>query len=193
MKILFLFLQISFLSVFVFGQKIGPSAVGKTPISNEKQATLKPCQVLLENLPLFHGVRVGMKYEEIAEIYPEIKGNQHFQNTYSVDKSGLFMMESSKISNPAFIKDTQQISLNIQDDELTVISIDYTSTKWNSDIEMKYDLSQLLSLEIENWKIHNGASIEANCLDFDVYANHLASSPPIINSTSIHKLKKKEQ
>src|SRR5688572_2360334 len=46
-----------------------------------------PCHIPMSSLPRFVGVHMGMPYDEVASIYPEIARDRHFHKTFNEDGS----------------------------------------------------------------------------------------------------------
>lgn len=187
MKFLF-FLFILFLSFNLHAQI---SKSGK-PDNTKNIKAVKKCLLEFSQLPLFHGVRLGMEYEEVSEIYPEIKENSHFHKTFDVEKKGLFMIEGAKLSNLEFRQDVEQISLNFSDNKVIVIALVYDSNKWTSIYDSIGSLSSIFQVDNNYWSIINDQSAEMNCSDFNIYTNHQTSGQlPPQNSMSIHRVQNK--
>jgi hypothetical protein len=170
-----------------YGQKAvsTPSNTKSEKASRQKTST-KKCALEYAQMPLVNGVRIGMPYDGVKSVYPEIETNKWFQKKYRIDKSGLFMVSAAEISNPGLVQDLEQISLNFENDEIRDYDFIYKPEKWNSGENMLNDLTEVFNVNSESWIIFPTA-LQMNCRDFVVFANHLPSAGKIMNSMNSHK------
>jgi hypothetical protein len=138
-------------------------------------------------MPLLKGVRIGMAYDEVKEVYPEIETNDWFQQKYRINQGGLFMVPAKEVSNADFRQDLRKLSLNIENDKLNVFEFIYKSKKWGSAEEMISDISQIFGVDPEYWANSNEEAFQLSCAGFTVYANHLSSTGKKMISLVVHK------
>ena len=101
MKMLFYIYLLATFSVAAFAQnRVSPTLqqAGKSPTI--KAETQNPCTLEIAQMPLIGGLKLGVSYEEVKEVHPEIESNEHFQKTYIKTKEGLAMFSRNEISNP---------------------------------------------------------------------------------------------
>ncbi len=183
----FVFILILFLLVDGNGQETKPT----TPLANSGQATdtvwaTGTCVIEQSEMPLIKGVRIGLTYDEVKAVYPEIETNEWFQKKYQKDKSGLFSLSAKEISNSEISKDLRQIDLNFKDDKIFILSFVFKPKRWKSVSEMTDNLSQIFEVSNNFWTIYNQASVQMDCKDFTVYGNHLIVNGVAMNSMSVH-------
>jgi len=171
-----------------YGQvMLPPASITNSGKNSDNKQSGKTCLMEYSQMPLVKGVRIGMSYENVKELYPEIETNEWFQKNYRVDKSGLFMIPAKEISNEEFKQDLTQLSLNFENDEIRIYNFIFKSKKWKSLEEMIDNMSEMFGVDADYWSVFNQESIQMKCVDFNVAASHLNSSGKTLNSIAVHK------
>lgn len=177
---------LSVLTVVTFtssAQEVGSMRTGGPVI-----ATPGNCPLLLSSLPPFVGLQIGMSYDEVRAIYPEIQKEKHFHRTFDADGNGLFTIQAENVSNVSVREDAAQITLNFMDEKLRAIEIVYKPNKWTSIQEAVGEYSKRLGVDEIFWKLFDNRAGELKCLDFTFFANSSSGGPAQMNSISIHTL-----
>ena len=182
MKRLLLILLILFPTTF-YSQVNTPS---RSSAKVEKVEASKICTHTLSDIPLYQGVRYGMTYDEVMQIYPEIKDDAWFHKTFDVENKGLFMIDGAKLSNSEFKQNVLQLSLYFLDGKVNIVNVVFDSEKWNSIGHTLDDLSSVFSVDNNYWTVFYNESAELKCKDYTIYGSHLKDSNGYQNSIAIH-------
>lgn len=146
------------------------------------------CNLTLESIPSFAGVRFGMSYDEIASVYPEIEKDKHFHKTFDVDGTGLFMIGAQDISNMEVKNDVLQVTLNVTNSKLLVTAITYPPDRWKNIGDAVAELSKRLGIDPAWWTLTENRGAELKCGDFNFFANSLPDESNGRNSIALHPL-----
>ncbi len=152
-----------------------------------KTETPAPCEISMSSLPRFADVYLGMPYEDVASVYPEIIDDKHFHRTFDQDGSGVIRIEAKDAKNP-MKDDTMQISLNFKDRAIWIMSLSFVSDKWSSVKDAIAESSRMIGVNEASWKVSHGESGELTCTDFKIGLSSLPGEPRI-NSMAIHPLR----
>ena len=159
-----------------------PGRPDATP--NTRPAT-KACDLSASTLPAFVGIKIGMTYDEVVAVYPEIEKDEHFHRSFSEDGSGLFMFLAKDVANVEAKGDAVQISIGFRDYRSLGPAVVYKPKKWKSVHDAVLDYSKLLGIDETAWTIFYNESAELRCADFNFYVNSILGSKRQ-NSMSIH-------
>ncbi len=102
----------------------------------------KPCDLTLKDSPTIRGLKLGMSFEQVKNLYPSAS---LFTDWASLDKN--------KIANSAFSKNLESIHIDFSKlNEVNEISFSYDdSVKWDSSAEFTDAISPSLNLSKGYW------------------------------------------
>jgi len=179
-------------STIALAQKDPPPSNPKPPLQQRQGPPPKtdapaPCDISMSSLPRFADVYMGMPYDDVASVYPEIRNDKHFHKTFDQDGSGVFTIQAKDTKTPVK-DDTSQISLNFKDRAVWIISLVFVPDKWGSLKDAVAESSRILGVTEDSWKISHGESGEITCVDFRFFISSLPGEPRT-NSLAIHPLR----
>lgn len=120
-----------------------------------------PCELSMSSMPYFHGVKLGMSYEEAASVFPEIKTDKPFQEKHAVDRGGAWDYKAQDK------EEFSAITLVFKNGSIDIIGVRYHGYKWNSVTDAMTDLSNVFGLNKDNWAVQNEGAF-VNCRDFGI-------------------------
>ena len=166
--------------------KQAPLSKRKVDAAPSSKGGTTPCGLSVASLPLIVGVRIGMSYDDVSLIYPEIEKDKHFHDTFDKDGGGTFGTDATNVEN--LLKgDAVHFDLNFKDGLIQIIHIVYAEEKWTSIAAAVAQLSGLIGVGENAWVIHFDQSAVLNCDDFNFFVNSQATKGyPRMNTMSIH-------
>lgn len=165
-------------SAFAQTSPMGPPK--KDPAAVPVETT--PCNLTLKDLPSFTSVKMGMSYDEVLAVYPELANDKFF---HKVDEHGYFRIGKGDVSEASILEDAIQLDVNFKNGTVYILATVYESAKWASIRDAVRDYSRLLGIAETSWRPLLSYAAELKCVDFTFYANSQAHEKRL-NTMSIH-------